>query len=248
MENIINALSGVSIFSELDPSILNRLSKRAHQTTHKKGKILFIHGDVAEHYYVVKSGHVKLFRETLDGVQAVIDVLSADDVFGHNLLFEDHTYPYSAEVAESGSIISLPLSDLREEIHNNNDIAVSLLRTMTHELGRKERELEHRSTQSATQRISCFILRQALREKSSLPVIRLPYDKMLLAARLGMQPETFSRALSKLKKKTGMRIEGSFIHLDTIEQLSTYACSSCSGKFPCEDLVSCIPNNNKNHK
>ena len=236
MENVINALSSVSIFSELDSSILNRLSERAHQTTQKKGKLLFIHGDIAEHYYVVKSGHVKLFRETLDGVQAVIDVLSAGDIFGHNLLFDDHTYPYSAEVAQSGSIISLPLSDLREEIYNSNETAISVLRSIAHQLKRKERELEHRATQSATQRISCFILRQALQEKSSLLVIRLPYDKMLLAARLGMQPETFSRALSRLKKKTGIRIEGSFIHLDTIEQLSTYACSSCSGKFPCEDL------------
>ncbi len=237
MDDIISVLSTAPIFDELAPSALSKISEHAHQNMHKKGKILFIHGDIAEHYYVVKSGHVKLFRETLDGTQAVIDVLSAGDIFAHNLLFEEHTYPYSAEVAESGAIISLPLSDLREEIHNNHEIAISVLRTITLQLGRKERELEHRSTQSATQRISCFLLRQALREKSSLPVIRLPYDKMLLAARLGMQPETFSRALSRLKKKTGIRIEGSFVHLDTLDQLSTYACSSCSGKFPCDDLT-----------
>lgn len=237
MDNIINALSDVSIFKTLDPAILGRISERTHQTMHKKGKILFIHGDTAEHYYVVASGHVKLFRETLEGTQAIIDILSAGDVFGHNILFEDSTYPYSAEVAESGVIISLPLSDLREEVYNNHGAALSVLRTITQQLERKERELERRSTQSATQRISCFLLRQALREKSSLPVIRLPYDKMLLAARLGMQPETFSRALSRLKKKTGIRIEGSYIHLVSIDQLSTYACSSCSGKYPCEDLL-----------
>lgn len=237
MDDIIKALLKAPIFDELEPSVLEKISEHAHQNMHKKGKILFIHGDIAEHYYVVKSGHIKLFRETLDGTQAVIDVLSEGDIFGHNILFEEHTYPYSAEVAESGTIISLPLSDLREEIHNNHEIAISVLHTITHQLRRKERELEHRATQSATQRISCFLLRQALREKSNFSVIRLPYDKMLLAARLGMQPETFSRALSQLKKKTGIRIEGSYIHLDTLEQLSAYTCSSCSGKFPCEDLT-----------
>jgi CRP-like cAMP-binding protein len=237
MNEVIKALLKAPIFDELEPSVLDRFAEHAHQNMHKKGKILFIHGDPAEHYYVVKSGHVKLFRETLDGTQAVIDVLSEDDIFGHNLLFEEHTYPYSAEVAESGAIISLPLSDLREEIYNNHAIAISVLRTITRQLGRKEKELEHRATQSTTQRIGCFLLRQALREKSSLPIIRLPYDKMLLAARLGMQPETFSRALSQLKKKNGIRIEGSFIHLESLDQLSTYACSSCSGKFPCKDLT-----------
>ena len=242
MDDIISVLSKASIFDCLPAQTLNRISKRAHQNVHKKGKILFIHGDIAEHYYVVKSGHVKLFRETVDGTQAVIDVLSEGEVFGHSLLFEENTYPYSAEIAESGTIISLPLSDLREEVYKDNTVSVSVLRTITDQLKKKDRELEHRSTQSATQRISCFILRQALQEKTNLPVIHLPYDKMLLAARLGMQPETFSRALSQLKKKTGMRIEGSSIYLDTLDKLSSYTCSSCSGKFPCEDLVQSTKN------
>jgi len=242
MDDIINILSKASIFEKLEPQIINKLSERAHQNMHKKGKILFIYGDIAEHYYVVKSGHVKLFRETLDGTQAVLNVLSQGDIFGHNLLFEKNTYPYSAEIAEAGTIISLPLSDLREETHKNNDITLSILRTITHQLEQTERELERRSTQSATQRIGCFLLRQAIQQKTNPPTIRLPYDKMLLAAFLGMQPETFSRALSRLKKKNKIRIEGSYIHLETLDQLSIYTCSSCSGKFPCEDLMRNNPN------
>ena len=237
MDKIINTLSKVSIFEGIPLSVLHELSKRAHPNMHKKGKVLFIHGDIAEHYYVVESGHVKLFRETLDGMQAVIDILSQGDVFGHCVLLEGNTYPYSAEIVESGTVISLPLSDLREEIHSNNEMAVSMLRAITRQQLRKERELEHRSTQSATQRIGCFILRQILKEKTDSPLLHLPYDKMLIAARLGMQPETFSRALSRLKKKTGLRIDGSTIYLDTLSQLSSYTCPSCSGKFPCEDLL-----------
>ncbi len=231
------ALSKIPIFNGLEPDVLDKIASHAHQNTYKKGKILFIHGDIAEHYYIVKSGHVKLFRETLDGTQTVIDVLSENDIFGHSLLFEDNRYPSSAEIAQTGVIISLPLSDLREEMYKNNDIAVNLLRAITLQLNHKDRELEHRFTQSATQRIGCFLLRQALKDKTGRPVITLPYDKMLLAARLGMQPETFSRALSRLKKKTGMKIEGACIHLDTLDRLSTYTCSSCSVKFPCKDLI-----------
>lgn len=236
MNDIINTLSKTSIFDNLSIHNLHEIAKRAHQNMYEKGKLLFIHGDIAEHYYMVKSGHVKLFKETLEGTQAIIDIFSAGDVFAYNLLFEKNTYPYSAEIAESGTIISLPLSDLRDEMYKNNNVSVSVLKALSHQLERKDKELEHRSTQSATQRISCFILRLALKENKNLPVIKLPYDKMLLAARLGMQPETFSRALSKLKKKTGIKIEGSSVYLDTIDQLSSYTCTSCSGKFPCEDL------------
>ena len=238
MDDIINTLSEVPLFAALSSSTLSTLSKHAHPSAHKKGKILFIHGDPAEHYYIVKSGHIKLFRETVDGTQAIIDVLSQGNIFGHTLIFEEKTYPYSAEIAESGIIISLPLSDLRDALYNDNDIAINMLRAITLQLHRREKELERRSTQNAAQRIACFFLRQTLQKKSDSLVIHLPYDKMLLAAHLGMQPETFSRALLRLKKDTGIRIDGSSIYLNTLKQLSSYTCTSCSDRFPCEDLTS----------
>jgi len=52
-----------------------------------------------------------------------------------------------------------------------------------------------------------------------------------------MQPETFSRALSKLEEKTGIRIQGATIEIDNIEQLSTYSCAACSSEFPCKDIA-----------
>lgn len=68
--------------------------------------------------------------------------------------------------------------------------------------------------------------------------IHLPYDKTLLAARLGMQPETFSRALAKLKEQTGIRVKGAVVELDNLEQLINYSCQVCSSEFPCKDVVS----------
>ncbi|HEY9163336.1 MAG TPA: helix-turn-helix domain-containing protein, partial [Magnetovibrio sp.] len=46
----------------------------------------------------------------------------------------------------------------------------------------------------------------------------LPMDKSLIAARLGMQPETFSRALAKLKS-AGVENSGSDIVIQDVDQL-----------------------------
>ena len=73
-------------------------------------------------------------------------------------------------------------------------------------------------------------------EKDGIVRIHLPYDKTLVAARLGMQPETFSRALSKLKKETGIRVQGAYIEMDSIDPLASYSCIACSSEFPCGDL------------
>ncbi len=34
----------------------------------------------ADRFYIIKSGWIKLFRETLDGVQAVVDILSVGHI------------------------------------------------------------------------------------------------------------------------------------------------------------------------
>lgn len=233
--NISRAISTVSLFKDADEDLIQRLSARAHSNTYKKGKVLFIHGDKAELFYIINHGWVKLFRETLDGKQAVINILSTGEIFGENFIFGNGLYPYSAEIVESGTIISLPLSELKEEIENNKSLAIKLLQSMTTHRQKQELELEHRSTQNTAQRIGCFLLRLAPKNTNKCPIINLPYDKMLLASRLGMQPETFSRALSKLRQNTDIRIDGSSIQIDDLNKLSQYICSSCSGKFPCQD-------------
>jgi CRP-like cAMP-binding protein len=91
--------------------------------------------------------------------------------------------------------------------------------------------------QNAPQRIGCFLLRLANQTALDNTItIHLPYDKTLVASRLGMQPETFSRALAKLKEKTGIRIKGATIEMESLNQLSDFSCAACSSSFPCKDL------------
>jgi hypothetical protein len=66
--------------------------------------------------------------------------------------------------------------------------------------------------------------------------LHLPYDKTLIASRLGMKPETFSRALAKLKEQTGIRIVGPTVYIDRLQTLVSYTCNHCSTHFPCDDL------------
>jgi hypothetical protein len=50
----------------------------------------------------------------------------------------------------------------------------------------------------------------------------LPYDKSLIAYTLGMKGATFSRALNILRQKTNMRITGSRVEIDSVEDLARF--------------------------
>ncbi len=233
---IKNDLKSTAIFKGCGDDFLSKITANAQYQSHNKGKILFLHEDKATRFYYIKKGWIKLFRETLDGTQAVVNVLDTGHIFGETAMFEDNLYPYSAEMIEQAEIISLPLSDLKTEIKINNKLALNMLTAMAYSRRRQDKEIEHRALQNAPQRIGCFLLRLADQNQKEPVIIHLPYDKTLIAARLGMQPETFSRALAKLREKTGIHVKGATVEMDSLEQLTNYTCTACSSEFPCKDL------------
>lgn len=235
MSDIKSTFQNLGLFSNVSADFLNSVQNQAISKNEPKGHVIFLSGDEAKNFYLIRSGWVKLFRETLDGSQAIVDILTGGQIFGETAIFEDFAYPYSAEVAEDAEIVLVPLSLLKSEIENNNKVALDMLGAMAKYRKHQDQELEHRALQNAPQRIGCFLLRLA-QSGDDQSVIHLPYDKMLVASRLGMQPETFSRALKKLKEKTGIAINGSTVQIQDIDELSAFSCSACSSMFPCKDL------------
>ena len=149
----------VSLFNGASDAFFDAFKKNSHVKAHEKGKILFIHQDQAEHFFIVKKGWVKLFRETLDGTQSIVDILSENHIFGETAIFENNLYPYSAEVVEPSEIIQMPMKILKSEIENNNRLALNMLSSMARYRKQQEQEIEHRTIQNAPQRIGCFLLR-----------------------------------------------------------------------------------------
>ncbi len=231
-------LRNTNLFQGLDENSLSALSESAFISSHGKGKILFISDESARNLYVVLSGWVKLFRETLDGAQAIVDILNDGHVFAETTLFENHTYPYSAEIIEPTELLSIPLSVVESDLLKNPALTLCFLKHISRTRHAQSMEIEHQTLQNASQRIGCFLLRLVGHQQTGAITLHLPYDKTLLAARLAMQPETFSRALNKLRTETALEIQGATVTIQDIQALIDYTCIACTSTYPCKDKVS----------
>ena len=60
-------------------------------------------------------------------------------------------------------------------------------------------EVEQLTAHTTSERLADFLLKLCPRQQTGPTTIHLPTDKSLIAGRLGMQPETFSRSLAKLR-------------------------------------------------
>ncbi len=234
---ILQAIAPMPLAQSGGTELINSLAAEAKILHLKKRSPIATFGDRAQRFFLIRSGWVKLFRETLDGTEAIIDILTTDHFFGETALFENNLYPFSAEATEPVTLLSLPLAPVAAELEHNSKFALAMIQTMARYRRHQDMELEHRTIQTAPQRIGCFLLRLADQSKDGDVTVQLPYDKVLVASRLGMKPETFSRALGKLKADTGIKVDGATIHVTNLGILSSYACTACSGEYPCGDKI-----------
>jgi CRP-like cAMP-binding protein len=234
-EEILALFKEIPLFSGLSIEVQKAFIAYAAEKPVAKGQIIYVEDDQAEFFYVIKKGWVKLFRETFDGTEAVIDILTNLHLFGEFTIFDKGVYSSSAEAVEDSTLISFPTVFLKEQIKKDHTLAFNMLAAMSRHLKQQDRKIEHLTVQTASQRIGCFLLRLCPKNKENNIIIQLPYDKTLLASRLGMKPETFSRALNTLRDKTGIVISGARVEIGSINQLASFSCKGCSSYFPCEN-------------
>ena len=81
-------------------------------------------------------------------------------------------------------------------------------------------QIEQRTVKSSAERLAEFLIGSCM-EKSGPTTVYLPLDKLLIAGRLGMQPETLSRSLAKLRK-LGVECKGNVVTIAEIDDLRDF--------------------------
>ncbi|WP_050603927.1 Crp/Fnr family transcriptional regulator [Ruegeria sp. 6PALISEP08] len=205
---------------------VDSLLRQAVWRKYDRGETIFLQEEEAKAVHVMLAGWVKLFRVTPTGAEAVVSVFTRGDSFGEAVALRDVPYPVSAEAVSPCEVMHIPSPVLLSLMREDPEIGISILAaTFTH-LHSLVAQLEQLKAQTGAQRVAEFLLELCDRESGACEV-ELPYDKMLIAGRLGMKPESLSRAFSRLKT-VGVKINRNHADIDDIDTLRDYADSDPS--------------------
>ncbi|MEE8454356.1 MAG: Crp/Fnr family transcriptional regulator [Limibaculum sp.] len=219
----IEILRRVPLFAGLDESQLGDLLRDVSVRDHPKGQLLFQQGDTADRFYVVLGGWVKIFRLTPDGDEAVMALFARGESFAEAAMFMGGQFPASAEVVEQARLLRVESRPFKNRLHAEPEIAVAMLASVSLRMHYLVGQIEQLQVRSSTQRVADFLLKLCSSEDGPTE-IALPYDKSLIASRLGMKPESFSRALARLRD-LGVRTERSRVSIADAAALAEY----CAG-------------------
>ena len=196
---------------------LARLLELATVREFERNHMLFYQGDKAGRFYVVLRGWVRIYRSIEDGSEVTINLFTDGEGFAEAALLAGGNYPVNGVTADRSRLLIIPAKGFLNYLNDNPSLCFNMMASMARKLQGFVRQVEQISHRTTTQRLAAFLA--TLTRGASGPCrLRLPLDKHLIAARLGMQPETFSRALAKLRKH-GVHVDGEVVTIDDCNRL-----------------------------
>jgi CRP-like cAMP-binding protein len=211
-------LRKASLFADVDEETLSRLSADARIESLQSGETLFQQGAGVTDLSFVVSGYVKLMRVARSGAQTLIGIRSAGEMIDEAPTAANEIHTVSAESVGPTKVLTLPATRFAWQLKESPSLCVALMRHSKESVARLVDEIESLKSQNADQRLAHFLLAHCPAGEDRCR-FRLPYDKRLIAARLGVKQETLSRAFAKLRAH-GVRTETRNVHVESVSHLA----------------------------
>ncbi|MYM88783.1 helix-turn-helix domain-containing protein [Rugamonas sp. FT107W] len=189
-------LARVPLFNSMGPEELSRIALGTTEVRVERGGTIFQRGDPCIGFHQVVYGQVKLAFTSLAGGEKVIELIGPGQSFGEALMFMGSPYIVSATATDDTLLLHVAKPAIYREIHNDPEFACKMLAGLSQRMHSLMCDMESFSLRSGTQRVAGYLLKELPEEDGGQ--LTLPATKAVLASRLNLTPEHFSRILADL--------------------------------------------------
>lgn len=217
-------LRRLPMFQEISPEQIDHLSATTRERRLQKGEMLFQKGDPTKGFYVVVFGQVKLAFSSVQGNEKVVDILGPQQTFGEAVMFMDRPFPVFAQALSDALLLHVMRNAVFELLERDASFARHMLAGLSMRLHALVQDVESLSLRSSAQRLIGYLLQQCGDVESSAGSIEcdLPTSKQVIASRLNLTPETFSRILHDLTGAGLISVHGRHIEIHDLKRLREY--------------------------
>lgn len=229
----LDTLRALPLFSDLSPEESAMLARNSRIISCKRGNFLFRQGDRVTFFYVMCRGAMQIYRETPSGSEVTDDILiSGDCLNAGEVAGTQAVHPANARAVEDCSILEIPVSWMREHLTDFDAVAKKLMASLADRLNTAQVEAGQAATMSAPQIVACYLKKLCVLYNFDPNGFELPYTKSLIASRLRIEKETFSRTLPTLRDH-GITVSGAHVSIRDLRKADNFACSECSEAGEC---------------
>ncbi len=213
-------LKAIYLFEMLDDKQMDKMLQTSTTIQLAARETLFEAGQPAQRFYLLKSGQIKLYCISADGDEKVMEIIHPSQTFAEAIIFmRNQVYPLSSEAIKKSEVLSFSMQTFKEILEQSTETCFHLMANMSRRLHARIHEINNLTLHNATYRLVVFLLDQLPADVVALSEIHLTTPKSVVASRLAIQPETFSRILTRLSRNGLIDVHGNDITLLDVDGL-----------------------------
>ncbi|HRC60940.1 MAG: Crp/Fnr family transcriptional regulator [Propionivibrio sp.] len=217
--NIEALLSRVPLFNDLEADEVARIARGTREINALRGDILFHKGDSPTGFYLIVYGQVKLAFTSSQGGEKVVDILNQGQTFGEAVMFMDKPCMVYAQALSDSQLLHISKNAIIDELERDPKLGRKMIAGLSMRLHHLLIDVESYSLHSGRQRIIGYLLRDNVKSDAKSLTVTLPTNKGVIASRLNLTQEHFSRILHELSDKGLIVVEGRKIGIPDVEKL-----------------------------
>lgn len=213
-------LGNLPMFSEMSHEELDRVAAGTQTIYAEKGETVCRRGDPCTGFHVVVYGQIKLGFTSPQGVEKVVEIIRPGQSFGEALMFLDAPYIVFAQALADSMLLHVSKRVVDEELARDPGFARRMLSGLSRRLHGLVRDVEAYSLRSGAERVIGYLLGEAPHDAGQGAVeINLSAGKSVIASRLNMTPEHFSRILHDLAAQGLIEIDARIVRIPDLARL-----------------------------
>jgi len=202
-------LNNLPLFKQLGSDEIRRIAAGVTEIEAPRGSTLFQRGDPCLGFHIVVYGQVKLALPTPQGSEKVVELIGPGQSFGEAVMFLDKPYMVTAETLADSKLLHVAKETVSAEIDRDPRFARRMIAGLSRRLHELMTDLEMVRLHTGVQRVAGYLLRHLPEEdEAPAPRVILPAKKSIIASRLHLTPEHFSRTLHGLCEAGLIEVEG----------------------------------------
>ena len=213
-------LANLPMFGDMEPQELDRVAAGVMASYFEKGQTIFQCGDPCNGFHLVVYGQVKLGVISPQGVEKVIDIIAPGQSFGEAVMFLGQPHIVFAHALADTMLLHVSKQAVFDELARDPGFARRMLSGLSRRLRGLVRDVEAYTLRSGQERVIGYLLADIPEMPRGEPVeVQLTPGKSVIASRLNMTPEHFSRILHDLAESGRIEVSGRTVRIPDLARL-----------------------------
>ncbi len=213
-------LANLPLFKEASAEEIERIAQGTRSVHAGRGETLFHKGDQPEGFYLLVYGQVKLAFISPQGADKVVEIIGPGMSFGEAVMFLEMPHVVYAQTLADSLLLHVSKTAVFDELERNAKFARKMLGGLSRRLHGIISDVEAYCMHSGAQRVIGYLLRDAEQAAGNGRAdVMLPTNKGVIASRLNLTPQHFSRILHELTRAGLVTVDGRTIHIADVDRL-----------------------------